>query len=414
MATETVTLQVERLSKSGEGVAQLGGRTVFVEGALPGETVRAAVGESGRVLRGEVLELVSRSPARREPSCPHAGACGGCDWLHVGEEVQREQKGEIVASALEHLGGVGRERYLLLPAVFGKAPMGYRRRAVLHRAGRGFGFFGRRSHEKVQVEQCPALTGPLAALPGTLATALLTVARDLEEVRLLEAGGKTAVSLHLNGGARDRHREAAQALLKHVDGVVLVPDQGSRERFGKPVLKEPGGTRVRPDAFAQANAEVSAALVQAASDAAGAGEALELYCGNGNFSLPLAERASAVLAVESDALSLELAREAARAKGAQNLRFVLGDAAKVAAGLVKEGQRFPTLLLDPPRSGAPGVAGWAKGLGAQRVIYVACDPGALARDAGELCAQGYRPRTLQLFDLFPQTRHIEALMLFER
>lgn len=414
MATETVTLHVERLSKSGEGVAQLGGRTVFVEGALPGETVRAAVGERGRVLRGEVLEWLSKSPARRTPACPYAAACGGCDWLHVDEAVQREEKAQVVTSALEHLGAIGRERYQLLPTVSGDAPMGYRRRAVLHRAGRGFGFFGRRTHERVEVERCAALTEPLAALPATLATALLTVARDLDEVRLLEEGGKTAVSLHLNGGARERHREAARALLKRVDGVVLVPDKGARELFGKPVLKEPGGTRVRPDAFAQANAPVNAALVRAAVEAARPGEVLELYCGNGNFSLPLAQRASAVLAVESDALSLELAREAARAKGTQNLRFVLGDAAKVAQGLVKEGKAFATLLLDPPRSGAPGVAGWAKGLSAQQVIYVACDPGALARDAGELCAQGYWPRTLQLFDLFPQTRHIEALMVFER
>jgi 23S rRNA (uracil1939-C5)-methyltransferase len=387
---------------------------VFVEGALPGETVLAEVGEVGRVLRGSIIEITKVSAARRPPACPHSAQCGGCDWLHVDEKVQREEKAEIVVSALEHLGGVARGQFRLLPAVRAGADMGYRRRATLHRAGRALGFFGKRSHDRVEVAECPALTDQLRKLPGELAPALLTVARDLEEVRLLEEGGKTAVSLHLNGGIRDRHREVAEGLLKKgFRGVVLVPDKGARESFGKPALLEAAGTRVRPDSFAQANAAVNAKLVEAGVAAAGKGDVLELYCGNGNFTLALAAVATSVVAVESDAISLELAREAAREKKLGNVRFVLGDSKKVAEGLGKEGQKFVTLLVDPPRSGAPGVAQWARGVEAKRVVYLACDPGALARDAGELMGKGFRPQTLQVFDLFPQTRHIEALMVFE-
>jgi 23S rRNA (uracil1939-C5)-methyltransferase len=411
---QNVSLHIERLSKSGDGVAQLGERTVFVEGALPGETVFAEVREEGRVLRGNVLAVQTPAPARREPPCPHAGTCGGCDWQHVEETVQREQKQEIVVSALEHLGGVTKDQYELLPTVSGPVALGYRRRAVLHRAGEGLGFFGKRSHDRVAVEHCLAMTTGLEALPGKLVPALKTVLKELDEVRLLEEGGKTAVSLHLNGAVKEKHRTAAKAVQKlGIRGVVLVPDKGARELIGEPVLNDPGGSRLRPDAFAQANSAVNAELVKAAVAATGQGDVLELYSGNGNFTLSLAARAKSVLAVESDAISLELARESARKRELKNVRFVLGDAEKVARGLGKEGQKFDALLLDPPRAGAQGIAQWGKALAPHRIVYVACDPGALARDAGELAAVGLKPRTLQLFDLFPQTRHIEALMVFE-
>lgn len=391
---------------------------MFVEGALPGERVLALVGESGRVLRGTVQELKVSSPARRAPACPLAGQCGGCDWLHLDEAAQREQKEEIAVSALEHLGGIARDRYQRLPTVSGPSPMGYRRRAVLHRAGRGLGFFGRGSSQTVEVARCPALTPSLAELPERLAAALVLVARDLVTVRLVEARGKVAVSLHLNGGVRERHQRAAQALLDAlgIEGAALVPESGPASVLGRVELEEAGGTLVRPDAFAQANAAVSAELVRAANAAVAAGGArqvLELYAGNGNFSIPLAAQVGEVLAVESDPVSLELGRRAVQRLGTKNLRFVLGEAQKVAKGLTQEGRRFDALLLDPPRAGAPGVAGWAKALGVRKVVYVACDPGALARDAGELSRAGFWPKTLQLFDLFPQTRHIEALMVFE-
>jgi 23S rRNA (uracil1939-C5)-methyltransferase len=111
---------------------------------------------------------------------------------------------------------------------------------------------------------------------------------------------------------------------------------------------------------------------------------------------------------------VELARRTAQESKLSNIRFMLGDARKMTEGLISEGTRFDLLLVDPPRTGAPGVAAWAKKLGVRRVVYVACDPGALARDAGELEKAGFRPHTLQLVDMFPQTRHVEAVMAFAR
>jgi 23S rRNA (uracil1939-C5)-methyltransferase len=139
---------------------------------------------------------------------------------------------------------------------------------------------------------------------------------------------------------------------------------------------------------------------------------LELYSGNGNFTFDLAARCARVVAVESGPVSVSLAQRMARDRSIGNVRFLQGDAEKVTKGLLAEGARFERLLLDPPRTGAKGIGRLAAKLQVARLVYVACDPAALARDAAELVSQGFVPETVQLFDLFPQTRHIEAVMAF--
>jgi 23S rRNA (uracil1939-C5)-methyltransferase len=272
----------------------------------------------------------------------------------------------------------------------------------------------------VAIDECPALTESLAGMPKTLAEALGSSSKELDEVRLLECEGRVAVSLHAKAQLRPRHRQALEALVRDgvLDGGVLVPGEGKGavEMVGHATLEEDGVLH-RPDGFAQANAEVNRALVRGAVELLepSSGDAvLELYAGDGNFTFPLAERAASVLAVESAGVSVMLAQTTARRREIGNVRFVQGDSAAIAEGLAKEAERFDRLLLDPPRAGAPGVGGWASRLLVSRVVYVACDPASLARDAAELAAQGFSPLALQVVDLFPQTRHIEAVMAFAR
>lgn len=420
MTLRRLELSIERLSKSGDGVAEVAGRAVFVPGTVPGDRVLAEVFEQGKAMRGEVLEVLNPGPGRRSPICPLADRCGGCDWMHLTEDVQHEHKQQIVISALEHLGGVAPDAYELLPFVFSPMPYNSRRRAVLHPVKGRLGFFGKRSHTHVEVDLCPALTPPLESLPGELADALGTALKDVDEVHLLEVGGQISFAVLAKGALRPKHREAAQALIRDevVAGVVLVPGagKGSPELHGAAVLEE-DGVLYRPDAFAQANADVNRPLVEHAVAQLQAGPddaVLELYSGNGNFTFPLAASAASVLAVESSTVSLGLAQQGARKLGFTNIRFVQGDCEKFANGLVKESKRFQRLLLDPPRTGAPGVGAWASRLLVSRVVYVACDPAALARDAAELVANGFTPTTVRLFNLFPQTRHIEVVMAFSR
>lgn len=383
-----IELVVERLSKSGDGVAQHEGRTVFIEGALPGERVRVHLRE-GKVLKADLVEVLVPSPSRREPACVLARHCGGCSWLHLAEPAQRAAKEEIVASALEHIGGISRREYELKATVFGTLAMGYRRRASLVAADGGVGFHGRRSHLKVRVEHCPALVPELDAMLGAFSSL-----EDVDEVRLLEDRGDVGVSLHLRGPVKPRHRTRAQALLKQVKAVTLVPKEGQPEVLGD--------LRLRADVFAQANAEVNEKLVVAGALALGSeGPALELYAGNGNFTRALAAPVTAVEAVT-------------QAPALPGVRWIRGDVEKVAQGLLAEKARFERILVDPPRSGALGLARWADGFGARRVVYVACNPASLARDAAELRARGFKPVSLQLFDMFPQTHHVEAVMKFDR
>ncbi|MFZ5470485.1 MAG: class I SAM-dependent RNA methyltransferase, partial [Myxococcota bacterium] len=400
-------LRIERLSMLGEGVAHLDGRTVFVEGALPGERVCAEVSEHGKVLRGELLDILEQSPARRAPACPLAASCGGCDWLHADERLQREAKEEIVLSALEHLAGISRQRVERLPTVVSPRSMAYRRRAVLHVQGKTLGFFGKKSHAHVDVPACPALTEPLSMLPGRLGPLVAAMAKDLESVTLIAEGTQVSLALHLSGPVKARHLELTESAVRalKLSGAVLVPKTASPRLVKSPVLRStsPLSPKVpmysRPDAFVQANAEANVALVTSAVVALGAKEhdrVLELYCGQGNFTFAIAGTAASVLAVESSGVSLELARRSAQEGRVDNVRFVQGEAAKVVKGLFAEGARFDLLLADPPRAGAPGLSHWARMLGARRVVYVACDPAALARDARELRVAGFRPHTLQI------------------
>ncbi len=418
-------LLILRLSKLGEGVAEVDGRTVFVEDALPGERVRARIEQHGKVLRAQLLEVLEASADRRAPACPRAALCGGCDWLHLDEPAQRRAKEEIALSALEHLGQVGRSGFTLLPTVASPKALGYRRRAVLHFSGDALGLYARKSHHCLPVDVCPALEEPLSALPGDLAPYLRALKADATAVHLLTAEGKASFAVLLETAVKPKHEEAAEAAVRALGlrGAVLVPKEGSPVLLGKPVLRTPAPMRpevplfLRPDAFSQANAEANEALVAAAVDAlspSGGDRVLELYAGNGNFSFAVAHLAQRVLAVESGAVSVALGRRGAPEGRVGNLRFVLGDARKVAQGLVKEGAQFDAVLLDPPRTGAPDLAPLLRSLGAKRVVYVACDPAALARDAAELRRCGYSPLSLQLVDMFPQTRHIEAVMAFSR
>lgn len=419
--TQRLELQIERLSKSGDGVAPHDGRAVFVSGALPGERALVDVETSGKVLKGEVVELLAPSPERRAPPCPLADRCGGCDWMHLGDDAQLRHKEEIVVSALEHLGEVERGSYQLKGTVRSAEPLAYRRRAVLHPVGAALGFFGRGTHDRVAVTRCPALTPALTDFPAKLASLLgASTLKELDEVRLLECEGRVSLSLHLKQQVRLRHREAMALALREglIDGAVLQPGEGKgqAEILGDPVLEEEGVLH-RPDGFAQANAGVNRRLVHDAIellDPRAGDRVLELYAGNGNFTFRLAPLAAQVVAVESSALSVALAQQAALKRGVTNVRLVQGDSEKIAQGMVREGQRFERLLVDPPRSGAPGIGDWASGLIAQRLVYVACDPTSLARDAKELIGRGYHPLALQLFDLFPQTHHIEAVMAFGR
>jgi 23S rRNA (uracil1939-C5)-methyltransferase len=421
MPTIRAQVSIDRLSKSGQGVGAYQGRSVFVDGALPREQVLVELEEIGKVLRGRLLEVISSSPSRRAPGCELSDRCGGCDWLHLDEAAQREAKLEIVLSALEHLAGIARTEVEVLPTSACQRQMGYRRRAVMHLRDGQLCLFGRRSHDSVSIRSCPALVPQLSDLPGLLGPKLSKLERDAQAVHLLASEEAASFAVLLSGPVRPVHLEICERAVRELrlQGAVLVPQDGPARIIGDPSLPEAPDSelallRMRPDLFAQANVEGNAALRRSVSEILGArpGERiLELYCGNGNLTFAIAAAGAEVVAVESSGASLELARRSGGSAGGR-VRFIQGEANRVCEGLVGEGLSFDALVADPPRSGAPRIGGFAQRLDCSRVVYASCDPAALARDAQNLRACGFIPRSLQLIDMFPQTRHAEAVMGF--
>jgi len=439
-------LRIESLAHGGDGVATLpSGRKVFVPGTAPGDLVEIAPPEErGQHARSTLLRVIEPSPVRVEAACPHAARCGGCQLQHVAIEAQRAAKEEAFYAALERIGGLARSAIGdPRPIVASPASFGYRIRCRLHVRGGRVGYLRRGSHELEAISTCGLLAPELERLALAVAAAVeRRPIRGLQDVDVcVGADRKGAIALHPDPRAPAGWAEKAPRTFEGIEGlqgmVVLPPPAAPAAKgrrapppgmggpapriYGDPVVARPAplaeGVALlgRPDVFAQANAAGNEALVRAAIDGLalrGDEQVLELFCGAGNFTFGLAARSAHVTAVELEGASLDLARRAAaRVEG---VRFVAADAARVVEDFAREGRRFDACLLDPPRSGAKGVAEALGRLGPRRIAYVSCDPATLARDLAALRSAGYEARIAVPVDMFPQTFHVEGVVILER
>jgi len=436
-------IAIDDLAPGGEGVGRSGARPVFVPFTAPGDRVIAEVPAGEGPAHGTLVAIEEAGAARVAPPCrhfgPRAGApgtppadreCGGCEWLHVDYAAQLAAKARTVHEALRRIGRFPPGSYQARPIVPSPAALRYRSRAKFH-LDRGSGrlaFFRRRSHEPVRLEECHLLVPGLDALREAAGPALVAARLAPREVALewSEEEGRGAAWLLLPE-VTPAARERASAFLAAVPplvGVVLQAEGGPPATVGEPVLRharvpgEPGRglQRSRPDVFQQANRGANARLVEVALGllAPEGEEVLELHCGAGNFTGPLAGRARAVAAVEVQGPALELARADLAEQGAGKVRFFAGDALRLALALAREpggGKRFGAALLDPPREGAKGIGPALRDLAVARAVYVSCDPATLARDLRDCAAAGYRLEAVVPVDMFPQTHHVEAAAL---
>ncbi len=426
--------RISDLTHEGHGIARVDGKVVFVDGALPGEEVLLQVTRHrGRFDEGEVVEVLEPSPDRVVPRCRHFGVCGGCTLQHLAPEAQVRFKQARLLQGLAHIGSVEPEE--VLPPLTGPV-WGYRRKARLSvKFLRGqrrllLGFRERRSQRLAELTRCEVLAEPVAGLLEPLRAAL-------------EALGTPDRIPQVEVGVGD---EDAAVVVRHLqplgpaDHAVL---RALGEATGLQVLSQPGGPdsvtavwppeprplayalpewglslRFRPTDFTQVNAGINAGMVRLALDLLGAGpgdRVLDLFCGLGNFSLPLARVSGRVVGVEGDPALVARARENAARNGLANVEFQAADLTQPLAGRPWLAPVPDALLLDPPRSGALEVI---QGLGAtlpDRIVYVSCNPETLARDAGELVRRhGYRLARAGVMDMFPHTAHVESIALFRR
>lgn len=431
---EPVNLEIEGLSHEGRGIAHKDGRIVFVQGALPGERVSARILKRRRQQdEGQALSIENPAADRVDPPCAHAGTCGGCSLQHLSTEAQLQHKTDSLRELLSRVGQVTPSNWL--PPLTGPTT-GYRRRA---RLGAKYvprkddrvlvGFRERFSPFIADIDRCMVLDSRVGQHLNALAELIRSLDIPDRIAQIEVAAGDEAVGLvfrnlrTLSPGDRakliafgEAHdflmfeqpgNESTVAPLGHgVDRLhYALPDHDLRFAFA-------------PTDFTQINAEINRQMVTQAIHLLAIEShhrVLDLFCGLGNFTLPMARQAASVIGVEVAESLVERGRENALLNGIENAVFTAADLATADADVVRPLGTIDRVLLDPPRSGAAEVLPAIAALGAERIVYVSCGPATLARDAGELVHRhGYRLETVGVMDMFPHTIHAEAMALFVR
>ncbi|QIC85528.1 23S rRNA (uracil(1939)-C(5))-methyltransferase RlmD [Serratia liquefaciens] len=419
-----LTLTVDNLDPFGQGVAHHNGKAVFVSGVLPGEQAEVQLTEEkNKFAKGRLKRLLSRSPQRVEPRCPHFGVCGGCQQQHADESLQQQSKAAALVRMIARETGVTPQQE---PVIAGPQ-YGYRRRARLGLLWQPkqqrlvMGFRQAASSDLVPVTQCPVLHPELEQLLTPLQACLsaLQVARRLGHVELVLAdNGPVLVLRHLDALKED-DRQALQAFARTKNVTIyLAPDSDSLEKLcGETPYYQVDGLRLdfSPRDFIQVNDHVNQQMVAQALEWLSIqpnDRVLDLFCGMGNFTLPLARRAAAVVGIEGVATLVANGQYNAHNNRLNNASFFHENLEEDVEQQPWAAQGFDKVMLDPARAGAAGVMSHIVKLAPERVVYVSCNPTTLARDSKVLLSAGYRLARVRMLDMFPHTGHLESMALF--
>ena len=428
---EPQEVTIDSMSHEGRGIARVNGKTVFVFGALTGEKVRIQILKSTRNFdQATTLEVIEASPLRIEPRCEAFQVCGGCSLQHLNNDDQVALKQQSLLDMMAH---AGIEAEKILPPLRA-ASWGYRKKARLgvkyvDKKGRVLvGFRERNAPFIADMHRCEVLLPEvghklelLAELIGKFEARAqipqIEVAADAEHIQL--------VFRHLQPlSAHDQDALAEFARL-HNFYIQLQPGGPDTVHNLYPLeqrleLDPIGDGQIRiafsaPD-FVQVNSEINQQMVARVLELLEVqpdDKLLDLFCGLGNFTLPMAQRCTQVTGVEVDTAMVARARESAAANRIKNTDYHTGDLAQPNPDDAWMRQQYDRILLDPPRSGALEMAQLIGRFNATRIVYVSCQPSSLVRDAAIICAQGYRMTHLGVMDMFPQTAHVESLAVFE-
>ncbi|MDD2465043.1 MAG: 23S rRNA (uracil(1939)-C(5))-methyltransferase RlmD [Desulfobulbus sp.] len=428
------TLTIHKLIHGGKGLGTLAdGMVVMVAGVLPGE--RVTVRET-KVHRGhkeaELLRVEEASPDRVEPPCPHYGNCGGCDLMHASYEAQLRIKQEILQESLQ------RARLELsddqpLPTLPSPEVFAYRHRIRLHLDNEGrLGYHQAASNLIVPIRRCLLATEPinrvLEALVDQDLPALLK--EKIREIELSHspADERVILALHPQKNTSEKKLADLKASLSSL-GAEIVIARKKPGRNGRPTSTitlsqdfslpdQAYELRWTPSCFFQANALQNPQLIALALKAVSALQqpfsVLDLFCGMGNFSIPMARNGALVLGIEHNHESIHWAAANSSTNDISTTRFIAADVLIQLKKLVKTRQEVDCILFDPPRQGLGEAAALLPQLNPQLIVSISCDPATQARDLREIINGGYRLCHITPVDMFPQTHHIESLALLER
>jgi len=383
---ETLEVTIERILPGGMGLAHAEGRTLLVALAAPGDRVRVQVERvQGRVTFASISEVLSPSPLRIEPPCPYFGRCGGCDFQQLNYEAQLASKVEIIRDCLRRIARIDFTGEI--PITPSPNIWRYRSRAQWQHdvQKKRLGYFERASHRVCDVAECPVLVPELETMLESLRAAMKNDALSNELTEFQAVAGD--------------------------DGASLAPDlsgEPSRE-VTRMIGKHP--IRFSAEGFFQINHGLLEELIAAAITNERGETAIDLYCGAGLFTIPLAERFARVFGVEANAEAINFAQRNMKEAQLFNATFAVS---MVAEWLAENSEGFAPVdfvLLDPPRAGAEDDAiGGILALRPRAISYVSCDPATLARDLKGLLARDYFLDSIAAFDMFPQTHHVETVV----
>lgn len=423
----SLELDIDRLDVHGVGIGRHEGKTIFVEGAMPGERVRVRLVEDKKQHAfGQLQKILCAAPERQVAFCPHYAECGGCSTQHLPLAMQHEAKVAGVQQLFRRLA----ELDLGAPAfVRQSAEQGYRRVCRLsikydkkvRRAQ--VGFRRRMSHELVEVNACPVLVSSLSALIEPLRTLCnrLTSFRNLGHIELCAADNGPLMLLRHNGQPNEEDIAQLQAFAEQHGLACYLQCEGAPQRLSGSAAPyyQVDGLQIQflPGDFLQVNRDINQQMVATVLDwlaPTADDKVLDLFCGLGNFTLPLARLAREVVGVEGVLDMVQRARVNASDNGLNNVRFFQTNLDESFVHMPWAREPFSLVLLDPARPGAAGSMPHLLKLSPKRLVYVSCNPVTAARDCQGLRAKGYKLVRWGLFDMFPHTGHVETILLFER
>ncbi|EPL6804571.1 23S rRNA (uracil(1939)-C(5))-methyltransferase RlmD [Klebsiella aerogenes] len=417
---QIITVTVNDLDPFGQGVAHHQGKALFIPGLLPQEQAEVVLVEDKKqYARAQVKRRLNDSPQRVAPRCPHFGVCGGCQQQHASIELQQQSK----RAALSRL--MKRD----VDDIIAAEPWGYRRRARLSLNYQPktqqlqMGFRKANSSEIIDVVQCPVLVPQLEALLPAVRECLTSLQsqRQLGHVELVQADNGPLMVLRHTAALTAADKEKLERFSQtHGLSLYLAPQSEILEhiRGDEPWYTSDGLRLVfSPRDFIQVNDGVNQKMVRTALawlDIQPQDRVLDLFCGMGNFTLPLAKAAASVVGVEGVPALVAKGRENAALNELQNVTFFHENLEEDVTRQAWAKHGFDKILLDPARAGAPGVMAHIIKLAPRRMVYVSCNPATLARDSEALLQAGYRIQRLAMLDMFPHTGHLESIVLFER
>ena len=424
---------IESLSHDGRGIAHIGGKITFLENALPREEVNFIYNSRrAKFDTGIAIEILKPSPERIVPHCKHYDICGGCILQHLNHQQQIAFKTKVLQEQLKHIAGL--EEVNILPPITGPI-LGYRYKArlsvkyVQKKGGVLVGFHEKNHSHVTETDECPVLHESVGKKINLLSKliASLSIYQYIPQIEIACSKEITALVIrNLQQLSDDDIKLISDFATKHhlhiysqSGGIDSIKPINSNQKIPELYYHLPKhNIRITfaPTDFTQINHEINQQLVEHVInllEVSPEDRILDLFCGIGNFTLPIATKCQKIIGVEGNKTAVVRAEQNAEYNGIKNVEFHTADLTKELPATTWAKENYNKILLDPPRTGAEEICKQIKKFKAQKIVYVSCNPTTFARDAKIIVAHGYKLQNITLADMYPHTGHVEVIALFE-